>query len=290
MGIDAVPCHFINLTRDKERELNIRLNKNTGEWDWDILAGAFDVDELIEWGFSEDELDFPEPTQAEGLTDEDAVPEVEEPITKLGDLWLLGEHRLLCGDATISTDVDRLMDGEKADMVFTDPPYGIDADKMTMGTGAKDFHRGEWDNVKADINFILILAPKVCIWGGNYYADILPVNNHWLCWHKKNDNLSFSEFELAWTNFGNNCRHLSHHWGAEKKKHVTMKPVEVCIWGINQGGAADIVLDLFLGSGSTLIACEKTNRKCYGMELDPHYCDVIVKRWEDFTGKKAKLG
>jgi hypothetical protein len=124
MGIDAIPCHYVNLTRDKERELNIRLNKNTGEWDWAILSEAFDVDELIEWGFSEDELSFPDPPAIEGLTDEDAIPEVVEPITKPGDLWLLGEHRLLCGDATISTDVDKLIN-DKIEMVLTDPPYNL---------------------------------------------------------------------------------------------------------------------------------------------------------------------
>ena len=116
MGIDTVPCHYIDLTKDKERELNVRLNKNTGEWDWSMLANHFDVEELTEWGFSEDEFSFPDPTPVEGLTDEDAVPEVEESITKPGDLWILGEHRVLCGDATISTDVEKLMDGQKAEL------------------------------------------------------------------------------------------------------------------------------------------------------------------------------
>ena len=224
------------------------------------------------------------------VEEDDFVPDIDKPpkydINK-GDVYTLGNHRLMCGDSTDKADVDLLMDGDKADMVFTDPPYGIDADKMTMGSGAKEFHRGNWDNERPDITFILDLAEKICIWGGNYFADILPATNDWLCWHKKNDGLSFSEFELAWTNFDKNCRHLSHHWGNEKKQHVTMKPVQVCAWGISLVDGVS-VLDLFGGSGSTLIACEQLNRKCYMMELDPKYCSVIIERWEALTGKEAQ--
>jgi hypothetical protein len=130
----------------------------------------------------------------------------------------------------------------------------------------------------------------VCIWGGNYFCDVLPISNDWLVWHKKNDGLSFSECELAWTNFGCNTRHFSHHWGGEKKLHVTMKPLEVIAWAMNKSKEkAKTVVDLFGGSGSTLIACEQTGRKCYMMELDPHYADVIIDRWEKMTGEKAVL-
>lgn len=190
-------------------------------------------------------------------------------------------HFVMCGDST--KDLHRLLDGASIDLVHTDPPYGISADKMTMGSGAKEFHRGEWDNTAPDVTYLLELADKVCIWGGNYFTDTLPVNNDWLCWHKKNDNLSFSEFELAWSNFGKNTRHISHHWGAEKKQHVTMKPIEVCAWAIKLAGDAKTVLDTYLGSGSTLIACEQTDRTCYGMELDPKYVDVIRKRYHKFV-------
>ena len=125
LGYKDVPCVEVDLTPDKEKELNVRLNKNTGQWDWDALANHFDVGELIDWGFNEDELQFNEPDEINGLIEDDDVPEVDECITKQGDLWILGEHRLLCGDATKKEDVERLMDGQKADMVFTDPPYGI---------------------------------------------------------------------------------------------------------------------------------------------------------------------
>ena len=116
----------------------------------------------------------------------------------------------------------------------------------------------------------------------------MPVTNDWWCWHKKNDGLSFSEFELAWSNIKKNCRILSHHWGGEKKKHPTQKPLEVIKWCIELEKESKTILDVFLGSGTTLIACEKTNRVCYGMELDTKYCDVIIERWEQFTGQKAK--
>jgi hypothetical protein len=192
------------------------------------------------------------------------------------------------GDSTKAEDVERLMDGDKADALVTDPPYGINANKQTLGKGKKEFERGgNWDAQKPDILPLLTYCKTQIVWGGNYFADVLPPTNDWLCWHKKNDGRSYSEFELAWSNLGKNCRLLSHHWGGENKLHPTMKPVAVMEWCLDM--TEGTIFDPFLGSGSTLIAAEKTGRKCYGMELDPKYCDVIVKRWEDFTGQKAEL-
>ena len=125
LGFKDVPCVEVSLTLDKERELNIRLNRNTGEWDWDSLANYFDVSDLLEWGFTDDDLQFKEPELDEGKIEDDEIPEVEEAITKPGDMWILGEHRVLCGDATKKEDVEQLMEGQKADMVFTDPPYAL---------------------------------------------------------------------------------------------------------------------------------------------------------------------
>lgn len=171
---------------------------------------------------------------------------------------------------------------------MTDPPYGISADKMTMGTGKQNYKRGEWDGQRPDITAMLKYARFSCIWGGNYFTDVLPPSNDWLCWHKNNDGLSFSEFELAWTNYGRNCRHITHHWGNEKKLHITMKPVEVIAWAIRQTKEdCNIILDLFGGSGTTMIAAEGLGRRCYMLELDPHFCDVIIARWEKLTGKEA---
>lgn len=269
-------------TDEQIREYLVTSNISDGDWDWDTLLNEYDPQELDDWG-----LEVP------GLEDdkeivEDEAPEVtEDPVSELGKIYQLGKHRVMCGDST--TDLDTLLDGAKIDLVHTDPPYGIDADKMTMGSGAKQFHRGKWDSAAPDVTYLLELADKVCIWGGNYFTDKLPINNDWLCWHKKNDNLSFSEFELAWTNYGKNTRHISHHWGAEKKQHVTMKPVEVCAWAIKLAGKDKTVLDTYLGSGSTLIACEQTDRTCYGMELDCRYVDVIRKRYAKFIQPDNQL-
>lgn len=218
--------------------------------------------------------------------DEYEVPDKIKTDIKLGDLFQLGDHKLLCGDATNADDVERLMDDWNPDMVFTDPPYGINVEKMTLGTGKKKFYRGNWDK-RIDISFLLDYAEKICIWGGNYFADLLPVTNDWLCWHKKNDGLSFSEFELAWTNFGINCRHITHHWSGEEKVHPTQKPLAVMVWGLRLTDA-NIVLDLFGGSGSTLIACEQLNRRCLMSEISPEYCQIIIDRWEKFSGRKAE--
>ena len=302
LGYKEVPCVEVNLTPEKERELNIRLNKNTGEWDWDSLANYFDVSDLLEWGFTDDELQF-EPELVEGRIDDDEIPEVEEAITKLGDLWLLGEHKVLCGDATKKEDVERLMDGQKADMVFTDPPYGIDIGNQSQGKGggiAKkiDYGTNEWDKKVpiSGIQIALSFGREAFLWGGNHFCDILPISSGWVVWDKENGKTDFSDCELAWTSLQKATKLYKWKWrgmiqkdmtNKEKRYHPTQKPVGLFVDIFNDVEFITC-LDPFLGSGSTLIACEKTNRKCYGMEIDPHYCDVIVKRWEEYTGNKAE--
>jgi len=282
-GLQEVDVYVASWDEAKNPEFIIKDNVGFGEWDWDMLANEWDAVLLDDWGLDV----WQEEEEKEGLTDPDEVPEVPaDPVIQLGDLWILGEHRLLCGDSTKAEDVERLMDGATADALVTDPPYGINANKQTLGKGKKEFERGgDWDAQKPDILPLLTYCKTQVVWGGNYFADVLPPTNDWLCWHKKNDGRSYSEFELAWSNLGKNCRLLSHHWGGENKLHPTMKPVAVMEWCMNM--TEGTIFDPFLGSGSTLIAAEKTGRKCYGMELDPKYCDVIVKRWEDFTGQKA---
>ena len=294
LGIKTVPCVFIEGLSDEQRRAYILADNRLGELgEWDMELVFDELKELDDLGFDIELTGFEMPEEIpeviEDNFDEDAIP--DEPRTKLGDLWQLGDHRLICGDSTDVNVIERLMDGQKADMVMTDPPYGIDAEKMTMGSGAKEFYRGQdWDSERPDISIACTLSDNVCIWGGNYFSDVLPISNDWLVWHKKNDGLSFSECELAWTNFGRNVRHISHHWGNEKKLHVTMKPVSVIAWAIQQAKEkAETIVDLFGGSGSTLIACEQLNRKCFMCELDPHYCDVIISRWETFTGREAVL-
>lgn len=225
-----------------------------------------------------------EPLDRYDNVDADAAPDVPvEPKSKLGDLYELGNHRLLCGDSTDKATVEKLMNGEKFDLL-TDPPYGINANKENLGKGKKQFYRGDdWDSSIPNFFHVLSLFNKYIIWGGNYFADKLKPTNDWLCWHKKMDNRSFSEFELAYSNLEKNCRLLSHHWSGEEKLHPTMKPVKVMEWCIDFLG--NNIFDLFGGSGSTLIACEKTNRKCFMCELDPHYIQVIIERYIKFTGR-----
>ena len=299
LGMTEVPCLFIeDLTEAQKRAYILADNKLAldGGWDDEILKielaelNAMDFDITLT-GFELEDIELDD--YSSGVVEEDdydAEPPAE-PKTKLGDIWQLGRHRLMCGDSTDKATVEKLMNGNKADMVMTDPPYGINAEKMTMGTGQRDFHRGEdWDSERPDISIIFDIAPLICVWGGNYFADKLPITNDWLIWHKKNDGLSFSECELAWTNFGINCRHISHHWGNEKKQHITMKPLSVIAWAIERAKEkANIIVDLFGGSGTTLIACEQLDRTCFMMELDPKYCDVIIDRWEQLTGEKAVL-
>ena len=316
LGYENVPCVEVDLTPDKEKELNVRLNKNTGQWDWDALANHFDVGELIDWGFSEDELQFKEPEQVNGLIEDDEVPEVEESITQPGDLWLLGEHRLLCGDATKKEDVERLMDGQKADMVFTDPPYGVDYDG-----GMKKQKKLKNDNVGTEIYHLfmpyaveslkddgafyvwyadatatatatatadsgLVISAQI-IWAKNhaqFMSNAKYKGKHEPCFyaHKKGKT-------AKWYGENNEVTLWEYDRASKNEYHPTQKPIALSERANkNSSPKNGIVLDTFLGSGSTLIACEKTNRKCYGMEIDTHYCDVIVKRWEEYTGNKAE--
>ena len=274
-GLKQVPIIKVSdLTEQEQKQFIIKDNVSGGEWDWNMLANEWDAEELDAWGL--DVPDFGKELEAE--EDDFEVPEngIETDIV-LGDLFEIGEHRLLCGDSTDIEKVELLTNNEKCNLL-TDPPYGIKANKQTLGTGKKQFHRGEdWDNEVPDFFYILVLVDKAIIWGGNYFANKLDVTNDWLCWHKKNDGLSFSEFELAWTNVGKNCRMLSHHWGGETKEHPTMKPLKVMEWCIKFLDEKPI-LDIFSGSGSTMVAAHQLKRKCYGMELDPKYCQLIVDR------------
>ena len=310
MGIKEVPCVELDLNYDKERELNIRLNKNTGDWDYDLLANNFDIEELHDWGFDDSELKldlFEE--EIDGLIDDDEIPEAVEPICKLGDVWQLGNHRLLCGDSTKKENIELLLDGNKADMVFTDPPYGINekGDRTARKTGlAKNHNLKDFvdDSIKYAVkNYKIIesLNIKTQIWfGANYYCHFLPMTNNWLVWDKRVEDKmkdTQSDCELAWVKTDkSSVRIFRHLWKGFNKDsernvprvHPTQKPIELSVWSFKNYGNPKSVLDCFLGSGTTLIACEKTNRVCYGMELDEHYCDVIINRWEKFTGQKAE--
>jgi DNA modification methylase len=258
------------------------------EWDAKVLA-----DQLIEldaegWDVAEFGFDpINPPTESE---DHEPLSFDEAPSrAKLGDLWKIGNQKILCGDSSDKNTRDRLGSFE---YIVTDPPYGISAEKMNLGGTAKNynrFHRGDWDSFKPDIAWILEESKTAIIWGGNYFANSLPETNDWICWHKKITNMSFSEFELAWTNLKKQCRIFSHHWSGEEKKHPTMKPLPVMIWCLEFLPKGVSLLDPFAGSGSTLMAAERTNRFATGIELDPKYVDVIIDRLEKETGLEAEL-
>lgn len=170
----------------------------------------------------------------------------------------------------------------KVDAVITDPPYGIGANKQTLGKGKKDFSRGErdWDDATPDLSPWVGIADLLCFWGGNYFADQLPISNDWLIWHKVNDGRSFSECEMAWTNFGRQTRHLSHHWSGEEKNHPTQKPLRVMQWTLEQAPKAKLILDPFMGSGTTGVAAIQLGRKFIGIERDERYFEIACRRIE----------
>jgi len=311
-GLAAVPVVYVDLNEKSERELNLRLNKNNGEWDWDALA-EFDKDLLFDVGFDEKELN--KYFQLDVVEDE--VPEPRpDPNVKLGDLFQLGNHRLLCGDATRSEDVERLMDGQKADMVFTDPPYNMHYDGAgIIRETVKNVRERIKDMVDFDVSDISYLSqmgiPTAYIFTSkDLIPDYLRLFDGWrfniLVWAKTNSPpmthnvflpdveylLYFHTKERIWNNgltpmdVYRKCFISGRDTAA--KEHPTKKPIQLLSDKIRISSNHDgIVLDLFGGSGSTLIACEQLNRKCYMMEIDPQYVRVIIDRWEKLTGQKA---
>ncbi|KKN38871.1 hypothetical protein LCGC14_0749260 [marine sediment metagenome] len=323
MDIKSVEVSVVDLDDAKEKALNLALNKISGEWDLPALkdlleeldTGAFDMEitgfDLKEIEDLMNQLHVPE----EGLTDDDAVPEATESVCRKGDLWSLGNHRLLCGDATLKEDVDKLMGGEKADMVFTDPPYGInlDTDYSSMVGKLKRQHntthghkyaKVKGDDVKYDPAPIFEhwgYCEEIFLWGADYYMQSLPANGSWVVWDKRledsADKMFGSCFELCWSKSRHKRDIARIKWagifGTEKehdhkRTHPTQKPVLLPLWFMEKYKGA-IVADPYGGSGSTLIACEKLGRRCFMMEISEMYCTVILKRWEAYTGKQAVL-
>jgi len=287
LEMEKVPTILMEgLTEEQEDEIMIRDNTHAGVWDEQKLQ-AWGKDQLQSWNV--DGVKWPK--QETQIKEDNFNPAQKvKSRVKPGELWQLGKHRFMCGDSTKTEDMQKLTGGVEFDLLLTDAPYGINAEKMTMGDGRKEFYRGkDWDNRRPDLMQFFNLAKYHCFWGGNYFSNQLPISNDWLCWYKNSPNTSFSEFELAWTDYKHNCRLLTHHWAGEEKLHVTMKPLSVICWAIKKCPIeTKTILDVFCGSGTTIIAAEQLGKVCYGMEIDPHYCDVIIDRWEQFTGKKAK--
>lgn len=301
LGITDPPTITVDLTEEQANAYRLADNKlNESEWDMTLV-----IEELK--GLSEPMLEltgFDKDLILEADEKDDEIPENVPPKAKLGDLWLLGEHRVLCGDSTKIEDVERLMDGKKADMVFTDPPYGmnLDTDYSKMPGTKTKYSKVIGDESEFDISFLFSILPSPIyyIWGAEYLYNTIPnfKQGSMVVWAKRQseaENKVFgSAYELCWVFpkikkeiwFVRAINQSSERLGA----HPTQKPTELGTRAIlDRTEEGNIIGDLFLGSGSTLIAAQKTGRICYGMELDPKYVDVIVKRWEDYTGKTAIL-
>ncbi len=329
LGYTEVECVVVDLDQKKEKALNIALNKISGDWDndkleellaelkqtdidMDITGFSFDeVDEILKdiTGSKEDDFDL-----------DQALDEIEEPISKRGDVWILGKNRLMCGDSTQKEDVMHLMNSQEADMLLTDPPYNVDYEGKTS-----EALKIENDNMSETefYNFLLDSFKNMfdsIKYGGSayvFYADTEGLNfrnafkscgfklAQCLVWVKNTFVMGRQDYQWRHEPILYGWKPGAGHYFVDNRKqstvlefdkpsrnaeHPTMKPVDLLVYLIkNSSKENDLILDLFGGSGSTLIAAEQTQRRCYTMELDPKYCDVIIKRWEKLTGEKAIL-
>jgi DNA modification methylase len=338
LGMTEVPViELAHLSKEQRKALIIADNKLALNSDWDLNLLAIELKDLQDLGFdlnltgfADKELaDILKPDQVEGLTDEDAVPDTPiEPKTKPGDIYQLGNNRLMCGDSTNIDQVEKLMDGNKASLVITDPPwnvaYGTNLANNAQGYKAREIMNDnfatdkEWQDFLSGtmgcINIVTLPGcPIYCVMGASEWPAVdkalRDADFHWsstIIWAKDTLVLSrkdyHTQYEPIWYGWKSDGpriwtvqdRKQSDLWQCKRPKrsdlHPTTKPVELLERALlNSSNHGVIVFEPFGGSGSTLIACEKTGRKCNAMELDPKYCDVIVKRWEDFTGKKAEL-
>jgi len=306
---EAPVVRLEDLTEEQANKLRLLDNKlNESEWDFDLLA-----DQIPELDFSAYDIDWdlPEVVEEESEVQEDEVPEDVETRCKMGDLWQLGSHRLICGDSTDPAVIDRLMDGVKADMVFCDAPYGYKyesnyQDKYEMlqnDDKILDFISAIWGAMKDNCPVY-----EFCGWQSlkqwlEYFENTSLDLKNVIIWKKNNWSMGdlkgayAGQYEvILYLNKGRvelNGARDTDIWEFDReppKMHPTMKPIELIAYALNKSSKKDdVVLDCFGGSGSTLIACEQLNRKCYMVELDPHYCDVIIQRWENLTKRKAML-
>lgn len=305
LGLSVVPCVVADDLKEEQIKAYRLADNKVGEdslWDMDLLGseldGIFDID-MSDFGF-----DLSEDEEEETEVIEDEVPEEVEPVAKMGDIWQLGRHRLMCGDSTNKATVEMLMDGKKADMVFTDPPYGVDYEGINNDSrsGLEDLLTSAFENYKEN-----------CIDGASVYcfhsdkcADIFHNVFRSFChfssmiiWEKQSLVLSQGDYQsihepciYGWFDNGTHRffgdRKQTSVWKFDRKSiegHTTPKPIGfICKALENSSKKNEKVLDLFGGSGSTLIACEQLDRKCFMMELDPKYCDVILQRYINLTG------
>lgn len=321
LGVAECPCKVIPAETpvEKLRAYTIKDNNSFGDYDYDLLGNDWEVDELLDWGCDLPDITIEEETK-EAVEDDYSEEDAQnaESIVKRGEIWQLGEHRLMCGDSTCGGDVALLMNGEKADMCVTDPPYNVAYEGKT-----KDKLKIQNDKMQSDNFFYFLKDAFTCL------IDNLKEGGAFYVWHAFREQINFENAlnevglevrqQLIWAKnslvlgrqdyqwkhepcFYGWKEGASHEWYSDRNQttilefkrptrndiHPTMKPVDLIGYQINNSSKSkDKVLDIFGGSGSTLIACEQLNRKCYMMELDEHYCDVIIDRWQKLTGKTA---
>lgn len=312
--IPLLPVAYIEA--DNEDDARQKLLAITSQY------GEFDIDELSSWvsnldeeiaetlRFVDDKIELDiEEIETEG---DDEFKDEIGPITQLGDLWELGQHYILCGDA--ETDKYKLIN-QKIDLLFTDPPYGINVVSRNIieGDGPLNFGNVGYSNIVKTIKYkkvygddkefnpehLLNKAKKIILFGANYYANKLPNSAGWLIWDKNGGKQwkdTFADAELLWSNFKHHVRTYYCMWKglvkegeSGKRMHPTQKPIKLLTEILlDYSEKNNIIYDPYIGSGSTLIACEKTNRICYGMEIEPYYCDIIANRYRDWCIKNER--
>lgn len=329
LGYTEIECNVVDLDKDKEKALNIALNKITGEWDnaklEELLAELKETNiDMDMTGFSFDEVDNMlkdiTGSKEDDFDVDQALNEIEEPTSKPGDIWILGRHRLMCGNSTQKEDVMCLMNKQEADMLLTDPPYNVDYVGKTseaLKIENDNMNETEFYNFLIDAFRNMFESVK---YGGSIYvfhADTEGLNfrnafkavgfklAQCLVWVKNTFVMGRQDYQWRHEPILYGWKEGAGHYFVDNRKqstvlefdkpsrnaeHPTMKPIDLLVYLIkNSSKENDIILDLFGGSGSTLIAAEQIQRTCYVMELDPKYCDVIIKRWENLTGQKAIL-
>ena len=329
LGLKNVPISIIdNLTEEQINAYRIADNRTAEESEWDNELLKMEIKELEAKDFKLDLLGFNDEQlndilfeEKQGLTDEDEVPETpEEPISKLGDIWKLGNHRVMCGDSTKQETYEKLCNETKVDLYLTDPPYNVAYEGKTKDKLTIQNDKQTNDEFIEFLSQAFRSADTVLKMGGTFYiwhSDSEGLNFRLACieakwklrqtliWSKNSMVMGRQDYQWqhepclygwkegsshSWYSDRKQTTIIKHDRPTQSKLHPTMKPVSLMEYLVkNSSKQEDIILDSFLGSGSTLIACEKQNRVCYGVELDPKYCDVIIKRWENFTGKKAEL-
>jgi len=311
-GDEIIAVRRSGLSAEQKRALAIYDNR-TGElatWDFEQLAADVEAGLSLQPFWTEEEavaLLAKHGGRADGLTDPDDVPEERPTDIVSGDLFELGHHRVMCGDSRDGVVIARLLDGEPLDLLLTDPPYGVSvvgkSGKIGGSVMAKNqvYRPVEGDSESFDPSHLFLISQTAVVWGANYFPLLLPHSGQWIVWDKgRPEGTTFSDCELAWTSrSGVAVKKYSCVWNgmtregeSGKRVHPTQKPVKLfseVMADFSKDG--DTVGDWYLGSGTSLVAAEQIGRKCRGVELDPRYCQVIIDRWEAFTGQKAvKVG